>query len=146
MTTNLRRIAAVATGQLGSFSRAQAHEHGMTDGQLRRRVQSGFLHQIGPHAFRLAGAATGPLGDVRALVLDIGVPCWASGPTAAAIHGFDGFRLHGPFHVTVPRERNVRRLNVIVHRSGDLPPLDQETVEDLAGHQPDANPASTSRG
>ncbi len=25
----------------------------------------------------------------------------------------------------------MRRLNVIVHRSGDLPPLDQETVEDL---------------
>ena len=28
MTMNLRRIVAVATGQLGSFSRAQAHEHG----------------------------------------------------------------------------------------------------------------------
>jgi hypothetical protein len=136
MTTNLRRIAAVATGQLGSFSRAQAHEHGMTDGQLRRRVQSGFLNQIGPHAFRLAGPSTGPLGEVRALLLDVGAPCWASGPTAAAIHALDGFRLRPPYHLSLPRERNVRRLNVIVHSTGDLPPLDQETAEDIAVTSP----------
>ena len=131
MTTNLRRIAAVATGQLGSFSRAQAHEQGMTDDQLRRRVQSGFLHQVGPNAFRLPGATSGALGDLRAVLLDVGPPCWASGPTAAALHGFDGFRLQRPFHLTIPRERNVRRMNVVVHSSADLPTLDQETVEDI---------------
>ena len=139
MTMNFRRIAAVATGQLGSFSRAQAHEHGMTDGQLRRRVQSGFLHQIGPNAFQLAGATSGSLGELRALLLDVGAPCWSSGPTAAALHGFDGFRLQRPFHLTIPRDRNVRRLNVIVHSSADLPPLDQEMVEDL----PVTSPART---
>jgi hypothetical protein len=136
MTMNLRRIAAVATGQLGSFSRAQAHEHGMSDDQLRRRVQSGFLVQIGPNAFRLPGASAGQLGDLRALLLDVGEPCWASGPTAAALHGFDGIRLRTPFHLTLPRERNVRRLNAVIHSSADLPSLDRETVEDIAVTSP----------
>ena len=100
MTIDYRRFTAVAKGQLGSFSRRQAHAAGISDRQLRRRVQSGFLEQIGPHSFRLLGGADGPAGDVFGLVLDIGEPIWVSGPTAAALHGFDGFDCAG--HCTSP--------------------------------------------
>jgi hypothetical protein len=130
MTLNFRRVSAVANGQLGSFSRTQAHAAGLTDRQLRGRVQSGLLEQVGAHAFRLPGAPPGLLAELQALLLDIGEPCWASGPTAAALHGFDGFALRRPLHVTVPRERNVRRIGVVVHSSGFMPPLDRE---ELAG-------------
>jgi len=136
MTTDHRRIAAVATGQLGAFTRQQAHRAGLTDRQLRGRVQSGLLDQIGPHAFRIAGAPGGPVADLRALLLDIGQPCWASGPTAAALHGFDGFTLRRPFHVTVPRERNVRRMGAVVHSTAHLPQLDREAVAGLPTTSP----------
>ncbi len=103
----------------------------MSDHQLRRRVQSGFLEQTGPHSFRLPGAATGPAADLRALVLDIGEPCWVSGPTAAALHGFDGFVMRRPLHVTVLRDRNVRRIGAIVHTTAHLPAIDRESRDGL---------------
>jgi len=128
MTIDTRRIAAVATGQLGSFSRKQAHAAGITDFQLRGRVQSGLLEQIGPNAFRLPGAPPGVLADLHALVLDVGEPCWAFGPTAAALHGLDGFTLHKPLNLLVLRNRNVRRHGVNLHSAIELPPLDREEV------------------
>lgn len=85
MTIGHRRIEAIATGQRGSFSRSQAHASGLSDRQLRRRVQSGVLQQVGPHAFRIWGASRTPLVDLSSLLLDIGEPCAASGPTAAGL-------------------------------------------------------------
>jgi hypothetical protein len=136
MTSDNRRFATVATGQLGSFSRRQAHAAGISDRQLRRRVQSGFLDQIGPHAFRLVGAEHGLLGSLRGLLVDIGQPCWVAGPTAAAMHGFDGYILRRPLHVTVPRTRNVRRLGAVVHSTAHLPLLDCETIDEIAVTSP----------
>jgi hypothetical protein len=144
MTSDNRRFTAVATGQLGSFSRRQAHAAGISDRQpkyweaspsarpLRSRVQSGFLEPIGVHAFRLIGADHGMLGELNGLLLDVGEPCWASGPTAAAVHGFDGFTLRRPFHVSVTRDRNVRRMGAIVHTTEYLPEIDRETADGLA--------------
>ena len=146
MTIDIRRIATVATGQLGSFSRQQAHAEGMTDRQLRGRVQSGLLEQIGPHTFRLPGAPPGVLADLRALLLDIGEPCWASGPTAAALHGFDGFALHRPLHVTVPRDRNVRRIGVHVHSSAEVPLLDREELGGIPVTSPTRTLIDLARG
>jgi len=70
MTEAHRRVAADATGQLGAFSRKQAHAAGLTDGQLRRRVQSGVLEPIGPNAFRSAFTPRGALADLAALMLE----------------------------------------------------------------------------
>jgi hypothetical protein len=145
MTDANRRLEAVATGQLGAVSRSQAQAAGLTDRQLRRRVQSGVLHQHGPHAFGLPGHVD-LRHRLRALVLDIGEPCWVAGPTAAALHGFDGFVLDEPLHLVLPRGRNVRRVGVVIHTTSELPPLDREerdgfpitsparTLVDLARH------------
>jgi very-short-patch-repair endonuclease len=65
------------------------------------------------------------LTAIAELVADIGEPCWVSGSTAAALHGFDGFELRPPFHVTTARDRNVRRIGHIVHTTYDIPLIDR---------------------
>jgi very-short-patch-repair endonuclease len=83
--------------------------------------------------------------ELRELIASVGAPCWAHGPTAAALHGFDGFPLEPPFHLAVPRERSVNRIGHVIHRSRDISRLDiaemdgiptmsaTRTIIDLAG-------------
>lgn len=52
-------------------------------------------------------------------------------PTAAALVGFDGFRLKPPFHFVVPRGVNRQRVGHYVHRTLYLPPIDCETAHGL---------------
>jgi very-short-patch-repair endonuclease len=134
--TSWHRLAAVSTGQLGAFTRRQAHDSGVSDRQLRSWVQSGSLVQVGPHAYRTALAPAAPFAELAALALDVGRPCWVSGPTAAALHGFDGFRLVPPFHLTTTRERNVRRVGVVVRSTWSLPLIDRCDVSGLAATSP----------
>lgn len=129
MTSADRRIAAIATGQLGTFSRAQANDAGLSDRQLRSRVQSGFLVQTGPNSFRVSGAPTSLRTELSSLLLDVRAPVWVTGPTSAALHGFDGYVLRRPFHVLIPAERNVRRAGAVIHRSATIEPLDRTTID-----------------
>jgi len=128
MTNTYRRIVAVATGQLGLLSRRQANGVGVSNAQLRSRVSSGSLLQVGTDTFRLPGAPTGALAELRALMLDIGGDVWASGPTAAALHGFDGFSLKAPFDVTIMRGRDVRRIGHRVRTTTRLELIDRGLV------------------
>lgn len=127
MTNGDRRIAAIATGQLGAFTRMQATHAGLSDRQLRSRVQSGTLIQTGPNAFRVAGTPSTRESDLRALVLDVGPPVWVAGPTAAALHGYDGYQLRRPFHLLMPDSRNVRRTGAVIHRSASIDLIDRAT-------------------
>jgi hypothetical protein len=95
MTNTERRIAALSTGQLGAFSRAQATDVGLSNRQLRNRVRSGSLVQSGPNAFRLSGTPNTIDGQLADLLLDVGPPVWVAGPTAAALHGFQDSRCAG---------------------------------------------------
>lgn len=136
MDTALRRIAAIATGQRGAFTRAQAVDAGLSDRQLRRRVQSGVLDQLGPNSFRFTGAPLSLMDELSHVLLDIGEPAYACGPTAAALHGFDGYALRRPFHLVVPRHRNSRRVGVRVHTSGVLPLIDRARVDGVPATSP----------
>lgn len=98
------------------------HRHlAVIDGQLttefRSRVKSGF--QV-DHFAALA-----------ALITDVGEPCWLSGPTAAALHPFDGLRLMPPYHLVTLRNRNIRRIGVAIHTSDHLDLIDRETAAGL---------------
>ena len=64
-------------------------------------------------------------------MLDCGEDAFASGPSAAALHGFDGFRLKPPFHVTVVRGRNVQRAHHYIHTTTELPLIDRAPVEQI---------------
>jgi hypothetical protein len=132
MTNTYRRIVAVATGQLGLLSRRQANGVGITNAQLRSRVTSGSLLQVGTDTFRLPGAPSTELTQLRALMLDIGGEVWASGPTAAALHGFDGYRLRPPFDVTILRGRDVKRVGHRIHTTATLDLIDRSVVGDIA--------------
>jgi len=129
MTEHLRRVADIATGQHGVVTARQIGAAGMTAAELRRRIQSGVLQRVGSHTYRGLFAPTSILGELAAAVLDCGPGAVASGPSAAALHGFDGFRLRRPLHVTVPRGRNIQRAALHVHTTSDLPRIDRATVE-----------------
>jgi hypothetical protein len=90
MTEEFRRLAETATGQHGAVTTSQIRDAGITAGQLRSRVQSGILIRSGVHTYRDPMVDRSTLGDLRELVLDCGAETFVSGPTAAAMHGFDG--------------------------------------------------------
>lgn len=131
MTNTERRIAALSTGQLGAFNRAQATDAGLSNRQLRSRVRSGSLVQTGPNSFRVAGAPTTLRSQLVELLLDVGEPVWVCGPTAAALHGFSGFTLRRPFHIVLDAKRNVRRNGAVIHRSEQLDPIDREQLDEI---------------
>jgi very-short-patch-repair endonuclease len=72
------------------------------------------------------------LGALVALLDSIPTDAWACGPTAAALHRFDGFALRPPFHVLVERGHNLQRVGHAIHTTLDLPPLDRERVDGIA--------------
>lgn len=80
---------------------------------------------------------TGPLSIARRmlelgqLIDSVGRPCWACGPTAAAVLGFDGFRLEPPYHIMVPRGRSVSRVGHIVHRGREINRLDTTEIDGI---------------
>ncbi len=131
MPDHLRRLADTATGQHGALTASQIGGAGLDPVQLRRRVQSGILDKIGSHTYRSPFASSSAAADLHALVLDCGANAFASGPTAAAVHGFDGFKLRPPFHVTVVRGRNVQRAHHHIHTTTVLPQIDRATVDGM---------------
>ena len=125
MTDVHRRLATIAKGQLGVVSRRDAHAVGITDSQLRSRVSSGILDQYGPNSFRLAGVAPDAFADLRALVTDLAGEVFVSGRSAAALHGFDGYRLGPPFDVTIVRGRHLQRVGHRIHTTTELDLIDR---------------------
>ena len=136
MTDIGRRLAANATGQHGFVTRRQANADGVTNAMLRSRVSSGNLEQSGVRTFTSALVPRTAIGDLQELMLDIGDPIWACGVTAAALQGFDGYRLAPPFHVVLPDTRNVRRLGHVVHASADLALVDTAVVQGIPTTSP----------
>jgi hypothetical protein len=132
MTTDNRRLADIANGQHGAITASQIGDAEIGISGLRRRVQSGVLERVGVHTFRSPFVTPSALADLSALVLDCGDDAFVSGPTAAALHGFDGFKLKPPFHVTIIRGRNVQRAHHHIHTTTVLPLIDRATISDLA--------------
>jgi very-short-patch-repair endonuclease len=128
MDTPERRLAAIATGQLGLLTRRQAHLMRVSDDQLRRRVTSGALEQVGPNTFRLFGSQRDARSDLLGQLLDAGPRAYAGGRTAAALFGLDTFVLEPPFDIVTVRGRRVRRSEHRIHTTGDLAPIDVTRV------------------
>jgi len=129
--TGFDRLQAVAAGQLGSFTKAQAKAAGLSDRELRSGVHSRTLDRAGVRTYRSVLTPRTPISDLTDLVLDVGAPCWVSGPTSAALHHFDEARLSRPFHLMVLRGRFVDRVGAVIHTTHDLPPIDRETIGGL---------------
>ena len=126
--TEFGRLRPIAGGQLGAFTKRQANDIGVTSRELRSRVHSGTLDKTGVRTYRDPLTIPTPLAELLALVLDIGEPCWVAGPSAAALHGFDEFRLRRPFHIVIPRGRFMTRHIAVIRTSTELPPIDCERI------------------
>jgi very-short-patch-repair endonuclease len=96
-----------------TLRRRQTDADGQLDNEFRRRDQSGIQHD------RLA--------ELSALLADIGPPCWASHDTSSAAHIFDGYVLVPPYHILLPRGRNVRRIGHVIHTTDSFSNIDLET-------------------
>lgn len=121
--------------QRGLATVRQLNRAGVDDWSRRSARADGFLEKAGAHVYRSAYAQHSRRDDLAALLLDCGAgtgAAWASGPTAAALHGFDGFALKAPFHITVERGRNIQRVGHHVHTSVDLPLIDRAVNDGLA--------------
>lgn len=125
MTQSDRQILTIATGQLGVFTRAQAHEVGLSSHQLSSRVQSGFLIKSGTNTYRVAGSVPTLESQLVETALDIGGLVLWTGPTAAALERWDGHTLQRPFHAIVLRNRSLDREGVVVHRTNELQLIDR---------------------
>lgn len=132
MPDGYRQLKAATTGQHGAFTRRQAAAAGIGNRELRDRVQSGLLEPVGVRTLRSSLSPRSAIAEVHALIVDIGAPCWVSGPSAAALHRFDASFLRRPYHVIVPRGRNMRRGGVVVHTSETIDPIDTAEVDGIA--------------
>ncbi len=120
-----RQLSERTTDQYGVFTTGQARAAGLTTKQLRRRLAEGSLERVGSHTLRGSFVEQSILAELAALVLDCGEGAVVSGPTAAAIHGLDGFTLRPPFHITIPRGRLIERPPHVIHTTTELPPEDR---------------------
>ena len=117
------RVLEIAATQFGLFTRTQAHEHGVSDRVLQRRVRNGLLEQLSARVYRVAGIPETWEQSVLLACLAGGSQCVASHRTAAALHEYDGFG-RSALEVTVPRHVRYRSSLAIVHQSKDLSTAD----------------------
>lgn len=127
-----RLATAVDSARMAPDFRHLADATGQFSSELRGRDASGLLLRH--------------LDQLQQLVDRIGDPVYVSHHSAAALHHVDGFSLVPPFHLTVPRGRNITRYPHVIHTTTSLDPIDRETSRgfavtsptrtliDLAGH------------
>lgn len=141
-----RALDVYASRQYGVFSLTQARKAGMSDDMLYRRVRSGAWVRLAPKVYALASAPPRWERQVAAAVLSRS-PTAVSGPSAARLLGFDGFRPGRP-EITVPANGNTRSpiARVVrskwfyelstLRRAGFIVTSPAETLLSLASSQP----------
>ena len=125
MDENLARIAAT---QEGLLSRAQLDNSGIAAGQWRGYVRRGWLHQVAPRVYSVAGVPDTKRYQLRLGLLSLGDESWVSYEASACLHGLDR---SDPDAVEFTIERNGRRpvLAHQVHTTASVAPLDRVTVD-----------------
>ncbi len=130
-------IAQVANAQFGVFTRQQAHDVGLTDRQLRWRVQAGRIERLALGVFKIAGCPTSWHQRLLAACLAAGDGAAASHRSAAALHRFDGFA-PDVVEITVPQgRRDFRMPGVIVHSSSRWSIEDRCTIDGIPVSTPE---------
>jgi hypothetical protein len=131
MDKHMELLRDIASGQHGALTIEQVEGAGLTLDQRRGLVERGTLDRVGTRVLRSPFVDSTPRADLAAFVLDCGAGAVASGPTALALHEFDGCELAPPWHATVPRGRVVRRQGHHVHTTLSLEPVDCTRVHGI---------------
>ncbi|MPZ54756.1 MAG: hypothetical protein GEU79_18875 [Acidimicrobiia bacterium] len=128
------RIASVAEGQAGYFTRAQAAQAGVGDYELDRAVTYEQIVRLDTGIYRVVGAAHDPRERLRVAYLRLspemtpaerrrGPVVWVSHQSAADLHGFGVFLADTPEFI-VDRRRWVNGDMKLYVRSGGVPHRD----------------------
>jgi hypothetical protein len=129
------RFAELASRQHGVGTRYDAHLVGLSDKMIRDRVRKGRLRVPAPGVLVVTGHPETWHRRLMIAVLAGGPTCVASHRSAAALHGFDGFR-PGPVEVTVRRGRNYRPEGIRVHTSVDLGRTERCVIDNIPATTP----------
>lgn len=90
---SLARLMALAGRQHGVISRKDAHDAGVTNKVLATLERRGIVTRLTEQVFVATGSQPTLLRDMRAAIAAGAGRCAVTGRTAAALHGFDGYRL-----------------------------------------------------
>lgn len=118
----LAAAIGVAQHQHSLITWDQALGAGLTAAVIKRLVAQGHWEKLGNGLYRVNGSRKTWRSRLMATCLRAGDGAAVSHRWAAALWGLEGFHPSGPLHVTVPRRRNPRVEDVVVHRR-DLPRL-----------------------
>jgi hypothetical protein len=139
-TTLDLRIARIAKGQHGVFSRAQALRCDATPGAIEWRLRVGRWESPLPGAYKLAGAPPTWRQCAMSACLSLGVRTVVSFRAAAALRNFPGIK-RVRVEVTVPRNRHrIGSSEIIIHTTRE--PIPEEDVTTIDGI-PVTKPART---
>ncbi len=125
-----RDIADLAACQHGLVSHGQASGLGMSERQIRYRVQSGVWDRVHIGVFRFRGATPSREQALLAACLAIGPETAVSHRAAAISFGLLSYR-NPPIEVSTSRRRSPEVGQVIVHRLADLGPRWVSFVSDV---------------
>jgi hypothetical protein len=148
-----QRVLAVASGQYGLITRAQARSLGLTESRIKYRLVSRRWERVHYGVYRVAGSP--PLARQRALAacLWLGDGAAVSHVTAARLLRLDGIPKQVQLHVSMPLERrrsSLRPRSFLLHRARRFEATDRSVVDgipctsaartllDIAGIVPDA--------
>jgi hypothetical protein len=123
-----RLISELGASQHGVFTGAQARARGLTQKQLRHRVDANRISRLKVDLFKLADHPWTWEAQLQAALFDAGPGAVLSHRTAAQLHGFWRYRMQNAVEVT-GREQHDHRVTLgRLHRSADLPTLHRKVV------------------
>lgn len=103
--------------QLGLICRVQVCDAGIPADTLDSWLRRGELEAVERGVYRRPGAPTPEAQHILAAVFRAGRGARATGASACALYGLEGFDLRDPAWVAVPPERRVRGVDFIVART-----------------------------
>ena len=121
-------IAGLAELQDGVVALSDLRSAGLTEKQIRRRVEASWLTRVAPRVYRLAGAPDSHRQRLRIGLLSLGSPSWVSHEAAAALHRLDRSDA-GAVEFTIERGRHPARLPWRIHTTSMVAPSDFVTVD-----------------
>lgn len=123
-----RRLAALAAGQAGYFTAAQAREQGYSYQAQHHHTRVGNWRRVDRALYRLPEWPVEEHDDLVRWALWSDGRAVASHATALGVHGLGEFE-PGQVHLTVPRDFRKRDAAVVLHRRT----LDDQDILERAG-------------
>jgi hypothetical protein len=130
-------VAALASTQASTVSRAQALAIGVSDRMIATRLRRGRWLHLHPGVYAIAGAAPSWEQQLWGAVLAVGPGAIVSHETALLLGGLDErYAPRHPLALSVPRGRHHRVRGAIVHQIGDLRAHHVHTIHGLRASVP----------